>query len=91
LEPLRECERRTHTQSLTVNPEWRETFTLPVRRPAEAQWLRLEVWDADERPFPDEYLGSVDLPLRDVLHKRERRAAAPPAPAVAGKPPRRRR
>ncbi|KAA0173869.1 hypothetical protein FNF27_04626 [Cafeteria roenbergensis] len=67
--PVRESRRRTRTQSLTVTPEWRETFTLPVRRPVSSQWLRMEVWDADERPFPDELIGSAEVPLHEISGK----------------------
>jgi Ca2+-dependent lipid-binding protein len=58
--------RRTRTQSTTLSPHWGETLILPVRSSGRRQRLVLEVWDEDERPWPDELMGAAELDLAEV-------------------------
>lgn len=63
---LGDAKQATSVVSKTLNPEWNQTFELPVTT-ADNDLLEAVCWDKDR--FRNDYMGEFDLVLEDVFQE----------------------
>ncbi|OQN95619.1 hypothetical protein B0A48_18218 [Cryoendolithus antarcticus] len=62
---LGDAKEATSVVSKTLNPEWNQTFELPITT-ADNALLEAVCWDKDR--FRNDYMGEFDLDLEDIFH-----------------------